>query len=277
MCEFCTKHGEGEKWYLNVRNYAEELLHDPSRRSMIKHFYREYIDRGNGTITRLERMYQRDPRLLDKIRDPFIREMKSMHYGQVVPIEEVARILSICNSAVRLPCGCRWAVEKKERRVCYGISAGQSAWFGDLDMDYFGAPDVARLDHLRKEEALDQIGDLDRQGMVHSIWTFQTPFIGAICNCEIKACLAMRSTVGLRMPIMFRAEDIATIDRSECTGCGECIRACQFSAIEYSDTGDKAVIDFRRCFGCGVCRSFCPVGAIRLVEPDAPPGVSFFR
>jgi len=27
MCEFCTAHGEGQKWYLQMRNYQEELLH----------------------------------------------------------------------------------------------------------------------------------------------------------------------------------------------------------------------------------------------------------
>lgn len=28
MCEFCTKHGEGKKWYLEMKNYAGELLHE---------------------------------------------------------------------------------------------------------------------------------------------------------------------------------------------------------------------------------------------------------
>lgn len=27
MCEFCEEHGEGKKWYLQMRNYSEELLH----------------------------------------------------------------------------------------------------------------------------------------------------------------------------------------------------------------------------------------------------------
>ena len=26
MCEFCIKHGEGKKWYLQAKNYAEDLL-----------------------------------------------------------------------------------------------------------------------------------------------------------------------------------------------------------------------------------------------------------
>ena len=29
MCEFCTKHGEGKKWYLQMRNYSREWLKAP--------------------------------------------------------------------------------------------------------------------------------------------------------------------------------------------------------------------------------------------------------
>jgi hypothetical protein len=39
MCEFCTSHGEGKEWYLNVSNYSSELLNDPGRRSMIRNFF----------------------------------------------------------------------------------------------------------------------------------------------------------------------------------------------------------------------------------------------
>ena len=28
MCEFCTKHGEGNKWYLQMKNYADQLLYE---------------------------------------------------------------------------------------------------------------------------------------------------------------------------------------------------------------------------------------------------------
>ncbi|GAH22893.1 unnamed protein product, partial [marine sediment metagenome] len=27
MCEYCTEHGEGKKWYLQMKNYSDELLH----------------------------------------------------------------------------------------------------------------------------------------------------------------------------------------------------------------------------------------------------------
>jgi hypothetical protein len=29
MCEFCVQHGEGKQWYLQMKNYSDELLHTP--------------------------------------------------------------------------------------------------------------------------------------------------------------------------------------------------------------------------------------------------------
>jgi ferredoxin len=274
MCEFCTKHGEGKEWYLNVRNYSEELLHDPRRIHMIRNFYREMVDQGNNTITRIEKMSQRNPRLLDKIRDAYTSEMKAVHFGQVLPLEDVVKVLSLCNTMVRLPCGCRWASGREEKRVCFGISFGTTGWFQELDTDYFGSPDIARFDHLDHEQASAAIRDLGRQGMVHSIWTFQTPFIGAICNCDLKSCLALRSTVGLGMPAMFRAEKIAAIDSEQCTGCRECIPRCQFNAIGYSEQLNRSEVIPENCYGCGVCRSACPEEAINLTERSAHPSAS---
>jgi Pyruvate/2-oxoacid:ferredoxin oxidoreductase delta subunit len=216
-------------------------------------------------------MFHRDPKLLERIRAPYIREMKSTHFGQVLPLEEVARILTICHSAVRLPCGCRWAFSKKETRVCFGISFGNSEWFNDLDTDYFGSPEVSQFDYLNKEQVFDQVKELDGQGMVHSVWTFQTPFIGAICNCELKSCLAMRSTVGLQMPLMFKSEKIAQLDIERCTGCRECTHICQFNAIAYSEADNRIQISAERCFGCGVCRPACPEDAIALAERKTHP------
>ena len=36
MCEFCVKHGEGEKWYLQAKNYSDDLLSDIRRRRFIE-------------------------------------------------------------------------------------------------------------------------------------------------------------------------------------------------------------------------------------------------
>ena len=41
MCDFCHQHGEGKKWYLDARNYSEDLLSDLKRRRFIEHFFDE--------------------------------------------------------------------------------------------------------------------------------------------------------------------------------------------------------------------------------------------
>ena len=53
---------------------------------------------------------------------------------------------------------------------------------------------------------------------------------------------------------------IPKIDRNICTHCGECARACEFSAISVSP---KHIMVFEYlCHGCGVCSMVCPVNAI---------------
>ena len=67
---------------------------------------------------------------------------------------------------------------------------------------------------------------------------------------------------------------VAYVDEEQCRGCGECIKACEYGAIELIDkevTGVagwgplkikvanvKAVV----CKGCGACNVVCPTGAI---------------
>jgi Pyruvate/2-oxoacid:ferredoxin oxidoreductase delta subunit len=241
---------------------------------MIRHFYREIVESGNKSIGRMEQMFRRNPKVIEKIRTAYVKEMKSVHFGQVIPLEEAEKILALSNTAVRLPCGCRWAFGKKETRVCFGISFGASEWFNELDIDYFGSPDVSHFDHMNKAQVFDEIKKLDGRGLVHSVWTFQTPFIGGLCNCDLKSCLAMRSTVGLNMPLMFKSEMLAEVDETRCTGCGECGRLCQFGAVEYSEADNISSINWRRCFGCGVCRTACSEDAITLVERKTHPFAS---
>ena len=114
---------------------------------------------------------------------------------------------------------------------------------------------------LTKKGASSCIEKLDHEGMVNSIWTFGTPFIGAICNCDMKYCLGMRSTFGMGMKPMFRAEQLMAIDKEECISCGACQSICQLGAIQGPVDG-KYQIDHKKCIGCGACRSTCAVNAI---------------
>ncbi len=269
MCEFCTKHGEGKKWYLNIKNYSLDLLSDLKRRKYIREFMSGAIERGQKKVSQLEAAAAQGrgiPRLIKRL---FVWRTKPIHYGQIVPLEDVGRIFEMTSTIVRVPCGCRWAATHKEGRYCYALSMGPPHWFDEIDMGYFGSPDVSQFEHFTTAEAMDHVRAFDRQGLVHSVWTFRTPFVGAVCNCDRAECLAMRSTVGLDLPVMFRAEYVAEIDPETCVGCRECVRLCQFGAIGFSSLQKKCFIDQSKCYGCGVCRSVCKQEAIRLVPRRA--------
>lgn len=278
MCEFCLKHGEGEKWYLQAKNYSDDLLSDTQRRKYIEEFisHPEALSRAAHEIDRLSKM----PGFIRSVVGRIATwKMKKTHFGQVVPIEDIKKIFDFTNTIVRVACLCRHITVGKEKRYCYGISLSpDGGWLAEMsrhiDMSFFTGPDVDGFETLTKDEALSAFHEHEQEGLCHTVWTFHTPFIGGICNCDRSDCLAMRTTVTHEIPVMFRAEYIAEIDPEECVGCRECMRICQFGAIIYSASHKKAMIDQRWCYGCGVCRSACKKNAIHLEERAKVPAVA---
>lgn len=275
MCTFCLRHGEGKKWYLQAKNYSEDLLSDVRRRRFIERFVSD-TDHLKRNVRRLEQL-ERVPRPLRGLIGRMISaRMKRVHYGQIVPIEDVERIFEMMNSIVRLACVCRHVTLGREKRYCYAMSvAANEGKLGEiirgLDHTFLGGPDVADRETLTKEQAIAAFRDHEREGLCHSVWTFRTPFIGGVCNCDRSDCLAMRCTVTHGVPVMFRAEYVAQVDPDACVGCRQCMRVCQFGAMSYSVSNHKVSIDQRRCYGCGVCRSSCARNAIRLRQRSHVP------
>ncbi len=274
MCEFCLKHGEGKKWYLRAENYSADLLSDARRRRFVEEFFAG--DSLREAPRRLEALDRVPGFLRRAVAWRTTRKMKRWHFGQVVPIEEIEEILGFVSSIVRVACVCRLTTVGAEKRFCYGVSLGPSAagLFGlieGLDGSFLAGPDAAGLETVERREALEAMKDLEREGLCHTVWTFRTPFIGGICNCDRADCLAMRATLGHEMPMMFRAEYVAEIDPGSCGGCRECVRVCPFGALEWSVSSGKASVDRRHCWGCGVCRSVCPTEAIRLLDRSRVP------
>jgi len=274
MCEFCVKHGEGEKWYLQAKNYSDDLLSDVRRRKFIEEFANSQgMEEGRQGLDRLNKA----PKFIRMILSRLItRKMKKAHFGQVVPIEDVERIFGFTNSIVRVACICRHATLGKEKRYCYGVSlspdGGLMAEILRLtDKSFFGGPHAPESETLTREDAIAAFRSHEQEGLCHSVWTFHTPFIGGICNCDRSDCLAMRYTVTHSTPVMFRAEYVSEIDSNLCTGCRQCMRVCQFGAVTYSASNKKAVIDQMGCYGCGVCRSVCEKEAIRLRDRAGVP------
>ena len=59
---------------------------------------------------------------------------------------------------------------------------------------------------------------------------------------------------------------VCEVEERKCIGCGECISACTYGAIEFKDTkqGKKASVNPVLCKGDGLCNSKCPTGSIQL-------------
>ncbi len=271
MCQFCTQHGDGKIWYKNAANYADDLLSDLKRRRYIENFLTSAFKEGFEALGRIEAIYRKKGKLPQAISRSMIERAREEHFGQVLPLEEISDVVRKARTVVRMPCACRWNISKKEERCCYAVSYGPEAWYEGIDMAYFGRASHEGLESLTPDQALAQMKDMEAAGAVHTIWTMMTPFIGAICNCSPEECLAMRTLSRTRVETMERAEFVAKVDESLCTGCGLCDSRCHFKAIDsrMQSGAPHAFVEPHKCFGCGLCRAACSAGAISLVPRAA--------
>ncbi|MDY0039542.1 MAG: 4Fe-4S binding protein [Desulforhabdus sp.] len=275
MCQFCHKHGEGKKWYLQAENYSNELLSDMGRRQYIKGFV---SDIGNCPVSKLDNTFRQAMKAPSWLRHLLYRfnerRYRRDHFGQVVPLEELEEVLDLANSIVLLPCVCRKSTTgRRDANYCIGLGLDPEKLLDvkEAFLETFRpGPEVKLFEKLSKAEAIKLHKKFERDGLIHTIWTFKTPFIGAICNCDRADCLAMHS-YRYELRLFFRGEYIGEIDEPTCIGCRACLAMCQFGAIGFSVDRRKAFIDPVRCYGCGVCRSVCEQGAIQLTARSEHP------
>ena len=282
MCQFCMQHGEGKKWYLQAKNYARELVEE--RRQLL-----EGALRADFPLNTLEEQFLSDPRTalstlfnqgepisgdLGDFRAQVKERMLAFHYGQVVPLEDAEAILDHAVSVVRLPCICRSALlGQRDARFCYGFISFEDGWWpkkGELPR-----PDLApELEVLTVAEAKDAFRRHDQDALVHQVYTVATPFILGICNCTTRDCVNLRARAELGLDLYFKGEYLAAIDQDVCTGCRECMSACNFGAISYSSSLERCLANVFQCAGCGLCRAACQAGAISLRDRLSVPAAA---
>jgi len=267
MCEFCIQHGEGKKWYLQAKNYSEELFNE-ERKRFTADFFEKFEETVVNDIGGLDKLIAADPAAFKAMLPSLVEQQKKDHYGQVVPVEDVEQILDMSLSVVRLPCVCRSTLRGiYDARYCFGVTA-----FEQTDAPILQYPDwTTDLEVLTVEEAKKAFQKHDRNGLVHSVWTFITPFIYGICNCSVNDCMAMKARTRLGFPVFFKAEYVALIDWESCNGCRDCMKLCNFGAISYSAAVNKCYVNQFQCYGCGVCRAICREDAITLRDRNAIP------
>lgn len=261
MCEFCTKHGEGKKWYEVMSHYGKDLANEERRNAYIRNFVPSITKNADDTMSRLSSIKSKIPYAYRFVRRIGTIHMKRTHYGQVVPLEDALEIVARANSITRVACVCR-SITTGDKNARYCLLLG---------IDPSGIIDAwtnltKSLEVLTVKQAQDALLAYDQKGLVHSVWTFESPFIGALCNCD-RGCLAYRFQVsGDLLDVMFKGEYLAAINPSVCIGCRKCLQYCQFGAIEYSVSQRKSYINVGKCYGCGLCRVACQEQAIVLKD-----------
>src|SRR5512142_3041897 len=108
MCEFCAEHGEGKKWYLQMKNYSQELRNArltpaqqeaagfKTRGAWLRAFFTGFVQHeGRG---------QSRPRPATE--EEIVRRSMIVHFGQIIPLKDVEEILDFVTSITRTPCGC---------------------------------------------------------------------------------------------------------------------------------------------------------------------------
>ena len=278
MCEYCTEHGEGKKWYLQMKNYSDELLHQElsSRQkeiaeasSRIETRLRFFENRVIPAITGVpgpEDQSQDASGSKAQFSEKEMAKRRKVSFGQVLPIEDVEQVIDIADSITRFACGCRFITTgKTDKRYCFGLGVDKQGILGKF-------PDAASsLEVLSKKEAKKSFREYDKEGLVHTVWTDIAPYVDTLCNCDRDCLQYKRYIENEGVPRFFRAEYICQTDWELCRGCKSCMSQCQFGAKFYSSALSKVYIDPARCFGCGVCRAACPNDAIALVPRGEVP------
>ncbi len=276
MCEFCVQHGDGKKWYLEASNYVADLTHDLERREYMLDFVQTFDDRMARNVKLLDAV-KVSPRpvrsVFRAIAGP--RQVRD-HFGQPVPIEECERVFDIATSITQLPCVCRHFAGTPERGYCLAVTVNPvDDILAEAFSDYADGPDTPTLQRLTKAEAMALLRRCEDEGLMHSVWTFKTPMIAAICNCDLASgCMAMRTTLHWEHKTMWKGEYVAEADAEACTGCRRCVEHCPFSAISIDAGTRRAFVDPHACYGCGVCRAACTADALALTPRSGHPVAS---
>ena len=288
MCRHCVQYGDGKKWYLNPKNYSDEIIYGESTKVKMEETMIGQILGLKGTIQEVMTSAQRfkwDIGMGEHVDDLFpdlddeaaraVREQSSSIMdqcvgGQVVPLEDAERIIDLNEGEIFvIPCICRKYYGGKEKMCCMFLRPAAERL--QKNIGSWEKPNKM----VSKEEAKEMLKKFDEEGCIHGIFWCPAPVPTMLCNCEYPYCIALRGRLHYNIVDAFRkGEYVSIVDPEKCDGCGgtpSCQPRCLFGALKYSPTSGKVAVNQMECFGCGLCRTACPNDAISLVPREEIP------
>ncbi|MHA2008130.1 MAG: 4Fe-4S dicluster domain-containing protein [Promethearchaeota archaeon] len=284
MCKWCFQHGIGEKWYLNAKNYSDQLAKDLDLEEYLTeqwmNFETVFIRKITGLsskglgyklqmplIGRIVR-WAAERMIHAKVRHPKAIRADG-HIGQVIPLEDAQIIMSELagEPIIENYCLCRYMQRGVKTKCCinFGVLSGVIE-----KLPRFLPKD--RAVRISRDEAIDRLEEHNKKGFVSTVWYQPVPYICAICSCESPECGALRLRNDFDLMVMSKAEYIVHLNQDNCQGCKNCVAMCQWNAIRYIPSINRIIIDYNKCFGCGVCRHACKHDALSLMPRQEFPG-----
>jgi len=161
----------------------------------------------------------------------------------VIPVEKA---ISAENKSVDLEHISYW-LKKYEGHISAGICSCRASravlgdgctddvddWciqLGDM-ADY--TVETGRAHYITKERALEILKLAEKNGYVHQITNIDGENkIFDICNCNVKICNALRTSLLFNTPNLSRSAYTAKVTKDKCVACGKCVEVCPAGAVK---------------------------------------------
>ena len=93
--------------------------------------------------------------------------------------------------------------------------------------------ETGRAHYITKERALEILELSEKNGFVHQITNIDGENkIFDICNCDVKICNALRTSMLFKTPNLSRSSYTARVTKMDCVACGQCVENCPAGAVK---------------------------------------------
>jgi len=179
---------------------------------------------------------------------------------QVLPFENVRKIVENARTIAVVKCPCRLSAQKCDKPLEVCMQLNRAA-------DYALERGTGR--EITKEEAIKVLHECKEAGLVHMTGNSKS-VEHVICNCCACCCIMIPVLLQRGTGSLGPSRYLAGVDIDACTACGTCEEMCPFEAITVEET---AMINEEKCLGCGVCAVACLVEAITLTSIRDPESI----